>query len=178
VIEITHIVVYGYRITAVFDLMSNMFHYKEDFQMPDKLRLFAVLTDTQLMMRFLLTDWKSWIYTGTYALSGSLAYIFSIRRSMFRILDGWELRTSCHQWLSESVAQYRLSIYHSSRDIQSLTAILLLSMFPDLRNNLKRSGSSLCECSIGYDTLKCSFAPRIQTTPSAVVSIMQIKWYA
>jgi hypothetical protein len=52
VIEITHIVIYGYRITAIFDLMWNMFHYKEDFQMPDTLCLFAVLTDTQSMMRF------------------------------------------------------------------------------------------------------------------------------
>jgi hypothetical protein len=37
-------------------------------------------------------------------------------------------------------------------------------MFSDLRNNLKRSGSSLYECSISYSTLKCSFASRVLTT--------------
>jgi len=31
-------------------------------------------------------------------------------------------------------------------------------MFPDLRNNLKSSGSSLYECSINYSTLKGSYA--------------------
>jgi len=39
-------------------------------------------------------------------------------------------------------------------------------MFPDLRNNLKSNGSSLYKCSIGYRTLKRSFAPRILTTTS------------
>jgi len=37
-------------------------------------------------------------------------------------------------------------------------------MFPDLRNNLKSSGSSLYKYSISYSTLKHSFAPRILTT--------------
>jgi len=30
-----------------------------------------------------------------------------------------------HQWVSEFVTQYRLSMYYSSRDSKSLTAILL-----------------------------------------------------
>jgi hypothetical protein len=39
-------------------------------------------------------------------------------------------------------------------------------MFPDLRNNLKTSGSSLYQCSISCSTLKLSFAPRILTITS------------
>ena len=42
-------------------------------------------------------------------------------------------------------------------------------MFPDLRNNLKSSGLSLYECSISYNTLKCSFAARILITTSGGV---------
>jgi hypothetical protein len=41
-------------------------------------------------------------------------------------------------------------------------------MFPDLRNNLKGSGSSLYECSISYSTVKCTFALRILITPSGI----------
>ena len=41
-------------------------------------------------------------------------------------------------------------------------------MFPDLRNNLKGSGSSLYECSISYSILKRSFAPRILITISGL----------
>jgi len=41
-------------------------------------------------------------------------------------------------------------------------------MFPDLRNNLKSSGSLLYKCSICYSTLKRSFASRILTTTSGV----------
>jgi hypothetical protein len=71
-----------------------------------------------------------------------------------------------HQWVSEFVTQYWFSIYYSSRDIQSLTAILLFKIFLDLRKNLKTSGPLLYECSISYSTLKRSFAPRILTTTS------------
>jgi hypothetical protein len=76
--------------------------------------------------------------------------------------------------LSEFVTQYWLSICHSSGDIQSLTATILLYIFPDLRNTLNGSGSSLYECSISYGTLKRSFAPPILTTPSGF-SILMIK---
>jgi hypothetical protein len=75
-----------------------------------------------------------------------------------------------HQWVSEFVTQYWFSMYYGSSDIWSLTAILLFSMFPDLRNNLKSSRSSLYACSISYSTLKRSFAPRIPTTTSATRS--------
>jgi hypothetical protein len=39
-------------------------------------------------------------------------------------------------------------------------------MFPDLRNKLQNSGSSLYKCSISYSTLKRSFASRSPTTTS------------
>jgi hypothetical protein len=39
-------------------------------------------------------------------------------------------------------------------------------MFPDLRNNMESSDSSLHECSITYSILKRSFASRILTTTS------------
>ena len=48
-----------------------------------------------------------------------------------------------HQWVSAFVTHYWFSMYYSSRDIWSVTAILnflLFSMFLDLRNNLKSSG--------------------------------------
>jgi hypothetical protein len=70
--------------------------------------------------------------------------------------------------LSEFATQYLFSMYYGSRDIQSLIDILPFKMFPDLRNNLKRSGLSLYECSLSYSILKRSFAPRILITTSGV----------
>jgi hypothetical protein len=58
------------------------------------------------------------------------------------------------------------SIYYSSRDIYSLSAILLLKVFPDLKNNMKSSNSPLHKCFIIYNTLKRSSASRILTTTS------------
>jgi len=58
----------------------------------------------------------------------------------------------------EFVAQCWLSMYYSSRDIQSLTATatLLSRLSPDSRNNMKSIRLSLCECSIKYGRLKAS----------------------
>jgi hypothetical protein len=42
-------------------------------------------------------------------------------------------------------------------------------MFPDLKNNLKSSDSSLCKCFISYSTLKYSVAPRIPITTSTAI---------
>jgi len=65
--------------------------------MPDKLRLFAVLTDIQSMIVSLhgleKFELLSRPYAGTYARFGSPTYIFSIRRSMFRMTDGSCVRT-------------------------------------------------------------------------------------
>jgi hypothetical protein len=52
------------------------------------------------------------------------------------------------------------------RHLEPNCRFLLCSIFLDLRNNLKSSGSSLYECSISYSTLKRKFAPRIPTTTS------------
>jgi hypothetical protein len=41
------------------------------------------------------------------------------------VLPSKRLTFSQHQWLSEFVTQYWLSMFYSSRDIQILTAILL-----------------------------------------------------
>jgi len=46
-------------------------------------------------------------------------------------------------------------------------------MFPDLRNNLKSSGSWLYECSISYSTLKTSIASRIQTPTGELRYLMK-----
>jgi hypothetical protein len=55
-------------------------------------------------------------------------------------------------------------LYYGSSNVQSLTAILLFSMFPDLRNNLKSSGSSLYECSISYSILNAALRHEIRQT--------------
>jgi len=59
-----------------------------------------------------------------------------------------------------------LSIYRDSRNIQSLPAILHSQIFPDLRNNVKRIGTSLSEFSMSYGILQASLALRMPTTPT------------
>jgi hypothetical protein len=50
-------------------------------------------------------------------------------------------------------------------------------MFPDLRNNLKSSGSLLHKRSITYSTMKRSFAPRILTTTSEGILRMRYRLF-
>lgn len=75
------------------------------------------------------------------------------------------VNSAAYQGLLEYVAPRWLSIsYYNSRLIRNLSAILHSRMFPNVRNNLKCIGTSVCEYSMSYSPLKASAASRIMTT--------------
>jgi len=68
-------------------------------------------------------------------------------------VNTWHRFSECNAILTFNVLYLEVHLQPNCR--------FIFWMFADLRNNLKRSGSSLYECSISYSTLKYSFASRI-----------------
>jgi hypothetical protein len=85
-------------------------------------------------------------------------------------IAGCDLLQDCsHQWVSEIVTQYWISMYYNSWNICKATSHCFLDYSSDQGTIIKAKWQLSSICPSSYSTLQTSIASRIRTTTGAVV---------